>query len=504
MQTAAAAREARGIDWDRFRALFIAFITADFFNARPGERGGSSLAANAIFQGAAAVLVGAIFYQGLPPQAFAVAGLTLCAVLTVLVIGPGAGEILRSSNENLSGLPVNKATIAAARTAHVSIYLLFGTSPPAGAIAVYFGYLTGSPFAAFLIYLCALLQTLFFAAMSGGLEAVLSKIGPLAGLRPLVNMGVSTTLVVAALLMIRPMPDLARVIEGNREYLWLYPPAWFAGVSMGAFGQAPQDLCIACGAGLVAALGFGWLATRTSDPGHATTRQSGFIPFRSTIRRLFVKKSETITFDLVMNTVPRERERGQFLGPMFGFPAAMILTSLRLEDPVERRLLVHVMIFASYVFIPTSAFLLARSKHYKARWIFDVTSLEDREAMRSGVWKAAVVLYGIPSFIVLIAAEAYVSGAGPALRLAPTLFIVMLFVHERATRQIPDPFPFGEPMDHMNAVAGDNAIGVGFLLALFGLVQAWCERDATYAGLFMGGVALAYFLHRRPAKTEIS
>lgn len=488
-------KKSRGVALDQVRALLHAFLLSDFFGVSSRQQAGSALAAGALFQAGLASAAGAILYLALPPFQLAVAGLTLVAVLTALVMGPEAGAVLRLSQDRLAGQPVSRGTARTAAAVHALLYIVLGTSGAAIPIAVFTGCAAGSALVGLLTYFAALHQTLFFAAVVAGLEALLGASRRLAPWRPMVAFLTGTMLVGILLLGIRPLPELRAAIDTNPGFLYIFPVAWFAAEAVAPAILTDPLLPMLALAGTAAAMVLGACAALLP----AAT--SGFVasrnPLRNIFERFFVKSSEKATFHFMLDVLPREGDRALRAGPIFAFPAGLLVVGSAIRDAEERRLFVHVLLFVVNAFLPAAVLLLARSPHAAARWVFDLAPLDNPRALRSGMFKAGIVSIIIPLFTVLEGADIMLSGFATAALHAPLVFLAMLFVLDRAILQLPDPFPFGQPMERLEGGAGEGAMGLAFILTIVGFAEAWLVRSvpaSVVATVVVGG---AFYLKRK-------
>jgi len=494
-------RAERNAERARLGALLEAFLLVDFFGGAPLRRAGSALATAATFQAVLGVIVGALLYLSLSPFALLVSGLTYVAVITALALGPEAGEILRAANdEALGGLPFRRGTARAARALHVAVYLVLGTSGAAIPIAVFAGAAAGSVALGVAAYLAALHQSAFFAALTVGIESALARSAAGSRLRPAVSFLVGAGLVGALLVGVRPLPELERFIADAAPWLAAFPPAWFAAEALAASGlgaAAHEGLWITALA--ATALSAALAAWATSRPARADDR--AIAPpsaLRRAFARLFVRERERATFDFTLNVLGRERERALRAGPIFAFPAALLVAGAALRDPEERRLFVHVALFVASAYLPAAVVLLARSRDAAARWMFETAPIDRPRALRAGVRKATAFRVVLPMIAALVAADVAVRGPAVAALHAPLVLGVALLVLHRAVAGLPDPFPFSEEMGRFAGGVGENAIGLAFVLTGVGFLELWCVRDAISSAVAtLGLAALLVALDRR-------
>jgi hypothetical protein len=465
-----------GLEWDRLGALFIAFLRAEFFTVGRGGGAGSSLAASALFQAGFCILGGSILFLGLPLFHFTIAGLTLVAVMTALVLGPEAGRVLQPNGDRLAGWPVTKSTVRAARLLHAVTYLILGTAGGALPIAAFAAIAGGSAVVGICVFGAALAQTFFFAALTSGVDTLLAGSRWFSPFRPLFAFGLGGLLVAVVILGVRPLPDLSRMLSDLGDNLQFLPPAWFASLALGSSESMPPHLAaigwIALAAAVVAAGAAFLIPAKELQIEHR-------MPHRGPVRRLvatLVAERERVTFDFALAMIPRSREGALRAGPVFAFPAGLLFVAAAIHDPSERRLFVHILLFVVNAYLPAAVLLLTRSEHGRARWVFDTSPISDEGSLRSGFWKATIVAIGLPMFAVMQIASFSVSGATAALHTGPVL-IVTMGVLFHAVRSLPDPFPFGNENEGFEGGAGEGALALAFFLTLLAFAEFWIVRD---------------------------
>lgn len=480
------------IELDKARALLHALLLADFFGVNGRQQAGSALAGGALFQAGIASLAGALLYIGLPPFPLAVAGLTLVAVLTALLLGFEAGSVLRSSNDTIAGLPISLATVRAARAVHAILYIILGTSGAAIPIAVFVGSAAGSWSVGLLTYLAAIHQTIFFASLVAGGEALLGANRFTARLRPIFAFAIGAALVGTLLIGIRPLPELRDAIVNYPNILLCLPPAWFAAEATAAAAPVSINLLFLAAGSTAACAIFIMLSVVMKN--RAATAASPAGPLRKIFKKLFVRSDEFVTYDFTLDLLPREGDRALRAAPIFAFPAGLLAVGAAISDPVERKLFVHVLLFVVNAFLPAAVLLLAKSRYASARWIFDTSPIVNESALRRGVFKASIVRIAIPLFVVLEAAETAVTGAAGALLHAPIVFIVMLWILDRSVQRLPSPFPFSEPLERLDGAAGEGAMTLAFILTIVGFVESWFVKDWPTALAVSAVLAAGFFI----------
>ena len=491
----------KSIEWDRLRALLEAYLKADFFGGSPRRQAGSALTTGALFQASLSVGAGALLFMGLPPFELLVAGLTFVATLTVLVLGPEASELLRLDDGRLAGLPVTRTTAGAARALHAATYVVLGTSAAAIPIATYVGVALGSVSAGIATYLAALQQTLVLAALAAGLEGCLARSALGLRARPLVSFLLGVLLVAALLAGVRPMPELGRAIRDAGTLLLGFPPAWFAGEVLAAAGVATAIPSQLSGLPLLALLGSaGALALGFLGSAHGPARAAGVAAPPSSLRRRVAERcvaaDERATFDFTLDTISRESELALRAAPIFAFPAALLVVGAAVEDPKERGLFVHVLLFVANAYLPAAVLLLSRSSHARARWLFDTAPITRPERLRSGVFKAAIAVLALPLWLALVVTDAVIRGPATAALHAPIVGIVGWLVLDRAVAQLPDPFPFGRERERLGGDAGEGVIGLAVGLTILGFLEAWLVTSIP-AALAATAIGVAWLALQR-------
>ncbi|MFN0206213.1 MAG: hypothetical protein ACKVS6_07850 [Planctomycetota bacterium] len=496
-------------EFDRLRALLEAFLRADFFTVNASGQAGSSLAASALFQAGFCTIGGALLYLGLPLFHFTVAGLTLTAVMTALVLGPEAGLVLRSNDDKLAGLPASKTTIRTARLLHAILYLILGTAAAAIPIATFAAFAANNILVGFATFAAAIHQTFFFAAATGGADAIMSRVPALGRLRPIVSFAAGGIMVGALIFGIRPLPEIVKFIDSAGDAIVWFPPAWFAAEALlpaampPGGGGASNSLIFAAAVStlamfILAAVAFCLRAPEQTDKGKVTLTK-----LAAWFSKTFVKRDEKVTFEFALSIIPRDRDRALKAGPIFAFPAGLLFAAAAIGDGEERRLFVHVLLFVVNAYLPAAVLLLTKSRDARARWIFDTSPIQDPAALRDGFWKATILTVGMPLFVVMQAANAAASGIeSAALHILPA-FIVMIAVLDHTIQKLPDPFPFGDDDERFSGGAGEGVLALAFFLTILGFAEAWFVRDIL-ASAAATIVLAAYFLMSRRARRGAS
>jgi hypothetical protein len=481
-------------------------LLADFFGGSARRRAGSALTTGALFQCTVTLGLGALLFVGLQPFAFLVAGLTLVATLTVLVLGPEAALLFREDGPE-AALPVKRSTIAAARALHGICYIVLGTACAAVPIAVLAGFALGGVIPGVLTFAAAIQQTLFFTLALAAADRLLGRAGAASKLRPLITFALSALLVATLLAGIRPLPELERLVADAGRGLLAFPPAWFAGEVLQLSGDAARtpaglgDLGIVAIAATLTAAAAAFLL-RSAPAAPAPPRPPG--ERRSLAPRWLVNDAERATFEFTLAHIARERDLAFRAGPIFAFPAALLFVGSAIGDPDERERFVHVLLFVASAYLPAAVLLLSRSRHAAGRWIFDTAPIASPEMLRRGTWKATLLAIGLPFFVALFATDAVVRGPAAALLHAPIVALVQAGVLWFAVRQLPDPFPMGQGLERLGGDAGEGILGLAFGLTILGFVEGYLITSfaASAGAALVGIVAFAWLL--RPKGTPVA
>lgn len=247
--------------------------------------------------------------------------------------------------------------------------------------------------------------------------------------------------------------EFTQFARGFRWYYLLFPPAWFAGLTLVLMGRAYLYALLLAAIGITAVVVFGHTAIRkvgsdyssfvsrlTYGEGAAKREALNSTPPAPTARRTLgdwlkrvwlARPAERAAFDLVSIYLRRNREVKVRLYPSlayFIFVPLLALFSDGLPDPFSPRgveaypLMGALMI--CYVAL-TAVEVLRFSEHHEAAYIFRVAPVGRRGDLYSGFRKAVMAWVALPGFAVLFVLYAILWRQPPhaALLLAPWVII---------------------------------------------------------------------------------
>lgn len=371
------------------------------------------------------------------------ASFTLMLVALAIVAESGNVIFNESEADVIGHLPVTSRTLFAAKALNLFLFaLLLATA--VNLIPILFGVFAAGMGPLFIIShaLCVFLVSAFAAAL------VISSYGLLIryvdkerfnNIIAYAQTGLALFFIIGYQLLPRLLQRYEEGINSlDRRYFLLYPPAWFAGVSMLALGKferlffALATLAVLSVLLLVTvalkkiATGYASFVTRMAhDSGGnlkpvKTERQPGAIqspesPIRARLKALLLPTSaERAVFDLVSSYMKRSREIKVRLYPSFAYFIMFPLFSLftgGIADPFMSRhflegnqqfLFYSLMGCAMIPFVTLSGIeVMLFSEHYRAAYIFHVAPIASLSLLHRGLRKAMLCYLALPGAIVL-------------------------------------------------------------------------------------------------------
>ncbi|MFL6216064.1 MAG: hypothetical protein ACJ74J_19430 [Blastocatellia bacterium] len=223
--------------------------------------------------------------------------------------------------------------------------------------------------------------------------------------------------------------NILQMARGFRWYYLLYPPAWFAGVTLVLMGKLRLYALALTGIGVTALIALGQVAVRKvgSDyssfvarltHGEATAkRRDDSVSVSGAIRRGLVgrlksawltRPAERAVFDLVSIYLRRNREVKVRLYPSlayFIFVPVLAFFSEGLPDPFARHMDAYSLMGALMIcYVALTAIEVLRfSEHHAAAYIFRVAPVERLGDVYSGFRKAVMLWVALPGFVILFA-----------------------------------------------------------------------------------------------------
>ena len=431
------------------------------FNAREYVRGNVALLmllGMYVFTGF--MMGGMVFFTDIDALHFSIVIHTFTLLIVALAILAESGNVIFNENEAdiLGHLPLSSRTYFAAKVLNLFLF----TSLLAGAANLFpaiFGIWAAGANGLFLPAhaLSSLLDALLATALIVTSYGVLMR---LVG-RERFDSIIAYSQIVLVLLFMFGFQILPRVMDVNfmqlaRGYRWyylLYPPAWFAGLTLVLMGKARAFAAALAAVGVAVLAALGHLAIRKVGSDYSSfvvelsygegaakarsvdTAVAAEPRGRTLAERLkslwLARPAERAAFDLVSAYLRRNREVKVRLYPSlayFIFVPVLAVFSEGLHDPfIGRRVQSYPLMGAlmiCYVAL-TAVEVLRFSAHYEAAYVFRVAPVERLGDLHSGFRKAVIVWVSLPGFAILFTLYSVLwrSPAHAALLLAPWVII---------------------------------------------------------------------------------
>lgn len=457
-----------------------------------------------LIHGSLAALLCGLVRDALPPFGYASLALALSAATLALPLLGELGWILRAdaSAEWIESQPVKRAELRVARILLIATMLAVLTTAsvvPAALLA------PGSMDVGARVALvgAALAQSLVVAAALLGLQA-------LTGERAEALLVLIQTLLVAfvitGLVIVPSVVPLARewsAFELAPPFVRALPPAWFA--AWCAAGTA-SPLWPGFAALVVALLVLALAPLPPAPRARRTGTWLAFLlsPVRALASRIWVRRDERASFDLVYDALPLEREFVLRTYPMLGIPMAFLAAGAGERSGAMREALMSLLLFTPPIYLPVLLAHVPASASHQARWILDTAPLPSA-SIDAGALKAVAVRFLLPLHVLLFVLAWARIDAWFALRLSlPAIlfgWIALRQLQPLFTRNPPLSLSAQEiemPIDWTGPFMG---IGIGLT---FGSIAAWAWIKSAWscalACLLL--LVLARLLGRRPSLME--
>ncbi len=408
-----------------FATLRATVLRRIFALARAGlahhVAGGAVPVAPLLVHGSIGALAALLVRDSLGPFAFALAILSLSAALVTLPLLGELAPLLRAdpAEEWIAAQPVTQREIRLARSI-VAILVVAGLAASSLVPAAIFAPQGWSILERVELVAAGLGLALTLAA---GLLTALSVLGGRAeGVLVLMQTLLFAGIVVGGLLGLRSVPELARLArpeDGPAWIAWL-PSTWFAAGFGGSWLPALGASC----AGLVL------LVVAPSAPAPSALRRSALTialaPLHAIAARVWVRREERASFELVARLLPLERDVILRTYPLVGIPLAFLAAGAKAAGP-ERDAMLALLLFAPPVWLPILLMHVPASASFGARWILDGAPIE-HEALHSGARKAVAVRFLVPLYLALFGLAAWQAGPAFAIRLVVPAALVAWLV----------------------------------------------------------------------------
>jgi predicted membrane protein len=208
-----------------------------------------------------------------------------------------------------------------------------------------------------------------------------------------------------------------------------------------------------------------------------------FAPLHALAVRAWVRRDERAAFELVFDALPREREFVMRSYPLVGVPLAFLALGARGEPGTARDGLAALLLFTSATYLPVLLAQVTISRSHRARWLLD-TAPAPRSAIANGAFKALVVRFVVPLYVLLSALALAQSNLEQSLRLVPLSFLVAVTVTRQTWPFCVHDVPLSNAPEHVGAKLNwNNLLGsLGVILTLLA-VLAWRFVDRTWIAL---------------------
>lgn len=446
----------------------------------------------------AAVLCGLVRGE-LPPFAYGLVALTLSGALVAIpLLGELSGLLLADeADEWVRALPTHRREVRLARTLHLLIALLtlaLGSLLPAAVLAPVGVGLLGRG----ALVLGGLGQALVMAAV---LLAVHSLLRGRA--RPLLVV-VQTALFVAVLVgaavgtrAVPAMKSLTGFDAGGAGLAW-WPQAWFAAPLA---PSAPAGLLLAGPLVTLAALLL--LALAPEPPQEPERRGEPLLarllfPIRALALRLWVRREERASFELVFDALPRERSFVLRAYPLVAVPLAFLALGARSEGTAQAEGLYALLCFTTAAYLPLVVAHVPASDSAEARWLLDASPVPAAR-LHAGAFKAVAVRLVVPLYALLAVLCWSQGGPTLALRLAlPGALAAVLVLRATWTTCARD-LPLSVPPDELAIDLDWLGIlgGLGLGLTMLSVLVVRYAPDVTSALVLAAGLLVLELLLER-------
>ena len=363
-----------------------------------------------VMHGTVSFVLCALFADVLPLYGYSIFALALSGGLLLLVLLGEFSSLLQAAEagEWIEAQPARAIELRLSRA--LLVFSLIGVLALASLLpAAYF-----LPHASLgergLLVLAGLEQAAFLSAGLIVLQALLGARaeGLLVTLQTLLVGGIVLGVVLG--------PRLARQFTGHESWTRGFPPAWFVDGGLAAWSAT-----------LLAALA---LLLVPAPRAHADARGRtplGIVlePLRALGARLWVRREERASFELVWQALPKEREFVLRSYPMLGIPLAFLVAGASDSEGWKREGLLALLCFTPGVYLPVLLVHVPASRSAAARWILDSAPVAPA-VLAAGARKALALRFVLPLYALLFTLAWSQASLDFALRMAPTGFLVSL------------------------------------------------------------------------------
>jgi len=309
-------------------------------------------------------------------------------------------------------------------------------------------------------------------------------------------------------------PNVIRQWDLSSEWwIYLYPPCWMAGPMELLCGQRGcESLALTALAVTVPALGLVCVARFLSPGFHralsrmdaAEAQQKGRAESRGRAsllralgRRVCRRAEERAAYDLTWDIAGRDRSFKLRIVPMlvmgFVFGLAMLFGHRSTGEAMGQLMRGKMYLFPLYMcsaFIGMTAMQVRYSDRYEAAWVYFALPIENPGIVARGAFKAVIVRYATPAFLIFAALLVWLRGPGclDDLALAACVALLSGLVHDYFHGRV---FPFSEKLKAMQQSGRMvKTMGAMYLLMAFGVLHYLLT---FLPGGICGGIVLIAF-----------
>ena len=479
--------------WTRVYTLARAWLAGEWF----GERGQRLPLGPVLLHGSLAAALCASVRSELGVYPYAVFALTLPLVLATLSLMGELAPLLRAdpAADWIGAQPVRPFELRLARVACIAV--LFGGLTASSLVpAVLLAPAEVDWGSRALLMAAGMAQATFVASTLLLLQALFGRRAE--GFLILLQTALFCVTIVGIVLGLRSLPWLSKLEPGDS--LGMYPPAAFATwVLPDPFATAP----LACGLALASALLALTVLACAPFPPPLRTRSTHtplaivLAPLRAIATRLWLRREERASFDLVYDGLPTERDFVIRAYPLVAVPLAFLLIGESANDGSGEGLLA-LLVFTPSIYLPVLLMHVPATATPQAHWLFETAPLSHRSE-REGTIKAIMVRFLAPLYLALLGVCLARGGLDLCLRLfGPAIVAGLVTLRAVYSSCVVAP-PLSLSIQELPAAFRDHFSGTFLTLALVHTLLAilcWRVVDSAFQGISILMIAAGVELFR--------
>lgn len=451
------------------RRRIVALLRARWASAQPES--GLPIAALFLLASVSGVLA-LLVADVLPPHAYGLftLGVSACLV-SVPLLGEFGGLLLADETGDwIEAQPASALELRLARLVHLAALLAILTL---GSIlpAVLLPQAPLDAVGRLLLPLLALAQAWTLAAALLLLPILLGRFAP--GWLVLLQTLLMGGLVVGGVAGLRWVPELAPMDHPDALPTLvrvLLPPAWFAGPMAHAPGSAIWPALLIPPLAIAALLWVPAPRLRGLRRGAGALLGRALHPARLLARRIWVRKDERASFELLYELLPREPDFVLRAYPLIGIPLAFLVLGARGEGRTAEGLLA-ILLFTPATYLPVLLNQLPGTCSPRARWMIDLGPTSTA-AIHGGARKAVFIRFILPLYGILIAFAAAQGGWLQAIYLGvPACFFSLAVLGMIWDFYVPDlPLTLSPDEVRVQKRMFDGMLGLAMVTTLIGVL----------------------------------